>query len=70
MKLICACYANGKSLAIVWYVASSYFNLLHFTLAKDLVVVVAVDITTTGREVGIKSEVLVIETAAGKGDDE
>ena len=54
----------------IWYVASSYINLLLFTLAKDLVVVVAVDIMMTGREVGIKNGVLVIETAAEKGDDE
>ena len=54
----------------IWYVASSYINLLLFKLAKDLVVVVAVDIMMTGREVGIKNGVLVIETAAEKGDDE
>ena len=49
-------------------IASSHINLL-LTLAKDLVVVVAVDIMMTGREVGIKNRVHVIETEAEKGDD-
>jgi len=50
-------------------IASSHINLLLFTLAKDLVVVVAVDIMMTGREVGIKNGAHVIETEAEKGDD-
>ena len=49
-------------------IASSHINLLLFTLAKDLVVV-AVEIMMTEREVGIKNGVHVIETEAEKGDD-
>ena len=51
-------------------IANSHINLLLFTLAKDLVVVVAVDIMMTEREVGIKNGVHVIETEAEKGGDE
>ena len=49
-------------------IANSHINLLLFTLAKDLVVV-AVEIMMTEREVGIKNGVHVIETEAEKGDD-
>ena len=44
--------------------------ILFLVVARDLAVVVAVAITRTEREVGIRNEALVIETAAGKGDDE
>ena len=44
--------------------------ILPLVVARDLAVVVAVAITRTEREVGIRNEALVIETAAGKGDDE
>ena len=57
--------------------ACSMYNLtdignviLPLVVARDLAVVVAVAITRTEREVGIRIEALVIETAAGKGDDE
>lgn len=46
------------------------YVILPLVVARDLAVVVAVGITRTGREVGIRNEALVIETAAGKGDDE
>lgn len=38
--------------------------------AKGLAVAAAVDIMMTGREAGIKNEVLVTETVAEKGGDE
>ena len=46
------------------------YVILPLVVARDLAVVVAVDIMTTGKEVGIRNEALVIETAAGKGDVE